>query len=389
MYKFEIKDDIVNIIYNNSQNIILNTNDFDKFMFVKNCKYKIPKWKLDNNNNLYTYNTNYSKVYLIDLIFNKKINNSFKFIDNNFLNFTRKNIKINYLYKLDNKYNIIEYISGHIKKLGKSAGEELNFCYKVTDNNTSNKYLLMFCKTNKFTKINIEYYDKIQNFNNNKLTWYFMKNGYIGSHYIDIDKKDKIIYLHQLIADWYGHGKGQLSVDHINQDKLDNRIENLRIVNQSIQNKNTGKRQRKCNAKQLPDGINQDDIPKYVVYYKECYNKKENKWREYFKIEKHPKLNKIWTTSKSNKISIYDKLKQSINKINELETDISINLDNDFKLPKFITIQQIRNKNHLILDKRDNNIRYNLKMVMKTDNLKNELYLFKQKINKKYETLVI
>jgi hypothetical protein len=47
---------------------------------------------------------------------------------------------------------------------------------------------------------------------------------------------------------------------------------------------------------------------KYVVYYKECYNKEKELYREFFKIEKHPKLDKPWISSKSNKISLMDKL---------------------------------------------------------------------------------
>ena len=60
-------------------------------------------------------------------------------------------------------------------------------------------------------------------------------------------------------------------------------------------------------------------LPKHVVYYKECYNKEKQKYREFFKIEKgHPKLEKPWMTSKSGKISITDKLQQAINKLEEL-----------------------------------------------------------------------
>ena len=69
-----------------------------------------------------------------------------------------------------------------------------------------------------------------------------------------------------------------------------------------------GKVETQIQRKTTSDGITQDMLEKYVVYYKECYNKEKDKWREFFKVEKHPKLDKIWIGSKSNKVSILDKL---------------------------------------------------------------------------------
>ena len=63
---------------------------------------------------------------------------------------------------------------------------------------------------------------------------------------------------------------------------------------------------------------------------------KENKYiRHFFRIEKHPKLTKkSWSTSKSMKISINDKLKQAIKKLDELDNNIQ---DNSYKLPKYVS----------------------------------------------------
>lgn len=389
MYKFQIKDNVAIIDYNEDKKIQIDAEYLSTFMFIKNCKYKIPKWKLDNSN-LYTKNTNNNKIYLVDLIFGKKITDKIKFKDNDYLNLKKENIDFVDIYNIKSKYNIIKEISGHIKYLGKSAGQELNWGYEVLDpkEKSNESFILFHCKIDTFTKINKEYLKKIKYFKNQELTWYMTKCGYVGAHYKE-DNNEKIIYLHQLVADWYGHGKGQLSVDHINQDKLDNRINNLRIVNQSTQNINTGKRKRKYNAKELPKEIKQSDLPKYVVYYKECYNKKDNKWREFFKIEKHNKLEKPWATSKSNKISITEKLEQAKNKLHKLESGILTDSDDDqIKLPKYITTKIIKNKNHLVFDRRCDNIRYNLKMVMKSDNILEELDMFKNKITKKYENYV-
>ena len=54
------------------------------------------------------------------------------------------------------------------------------------------------------------------------------------------------------------------------------------------------KRERKHNAKDLPEGIEQHMMKKYVVYYHEWLDKEHTKPREYFKIETHPKLDKIY-----------------------------------------------------------------------------------------------
>ena len=131
---------------------------------------------------------------------------------------------------------------------------------------------------------------------------------------------------------------------------------------------------------------------KYVVYYKECYNKEKKLYREFFKIEKHPKLDKIWVSSKSNKINLLKKL-ADVNKIvTNLEKNIysSDNNNPSILLPTYITIKQERNKPHLIFDKRNimNNEekRMNLRMVLPDNySLEEQLTIFKDKIKQKYD----
>jgi len=91
------------------------------------------------------------------------------------------------------------------------------------------------------------------------------------------------LYLHQLVMDHSGFGKGQLSVDHINQNKIDNRRCNLRITTQSEQNTNRGKVSRHFDAKKIPDEFMKwlknerqlDNLPKFCEYYKNDKEKKE------------------------------------------------------------------------------------------------------------------
>ena len=79
------------------------------------------------------------------------------------------------------------------------------------------------------------------------------------------------------------------------------------------------KRNRKHSAQSLPKGLEHHMMKKYVVYYREWIDRQHTREREYFKIEKHPDLKKGWTSSKSCKITIFDKLAMANKKIDDLE----------------------------------------------------------------------
>ena len=123
-------------------------------------------------------------------------------------------------------------------------------------------------------------------------------------------------------------------------------------------------------------------MPKYVNYCKECYNKEKQLFREFFRIEKHPKLTKKCISgSKSSKLTILEKLEQIKEKLYNLENDIEV----EKELPQYYTIQNFRNAPHLTFDRRIDDKRYNLKMKMKPDKTKKEeLERFNEKLKKKY-----
>lgn len=361
--------------------------NFDDLCTNKSSSTAIIRWKIDNKNRPYHLDNNAKTIYLVDKIMKDKCSDNITFIDNNNLNYCKENLKIiddNIIYYKQDIYKVLKKINGHTNKLGKSAGIMKNSIFKTI--NLSSQEIRYFMECNdEYTIISKDSIEKIQTFNNQQLTWYKLANGYIGSHAI-INVNDTILYLHQHLMDYYGNGlnKNIKTIDHINRDKLDNRLSNLRLATQNEQNINTDKRKRKHNAQDLPDGLNQNMIPKYVTYYNECYNKNKELYREFFKIEKHPKYNGVIFSSKSNKKSIKDKLdeiKEYLKNIEENKNTIK-EIKN---LPVGIRLKVNDNGEHLILDYKINNNRYGLKMKCNNLNTFDENFqIFKNKINEKY-----
>ena len=224
---------------------------------------------------------------------------------------------------IENNFKIIEFNPGHIKTKGITSNIYKNPFWKIIDKNE--ELILMYCEKNTICKLCDKSYKEILKYeceNNIKITWFVSTNGYITGN--------NKLFMHQIITNCYGNGKGTrtISVDHIDRNKLNNCYNNLRIANFEEQHSNCKgilsgtKRERKYNAKSLPEGITQEMMKKYIVYYNEWLNKEHTKQREFFKVEKHPKLDKIWITTKSNKVSIYDKLKQANKVVEDLENNI-------------------------------------------------------------------
>ena len=173
-----------------------------------------------------------------------------------------------------------------------------------------------------------------------------------------------------------------------------NDLSNIQILKEDF------KRERKHNAIKLPESIIQEAIPKYVTYYKECYNIQKKLYREFFKIEKHPKMvkGKLYVSSKSNKIHILEKLEEikkileKLNNVGENENsekneDNEIQIENEITLPKYISLKNHEkdfNKYYLIYDKKTNNKRISLRSLFTKDNpINTNVAIFLSKIQEK------
>ena len=130
-------------------------------------------------------------------------------------------------------------------------------------------------------------------------------------------------------------------------------------------------------------------IKKYVVYYHEWLDKEHTKKREFFKVEKHPKLDKIWIGTKSEKVSIQEKINQANKVVEDLDNNIYPEKEG-LHLPKYVSLVTARGKPHLVFEKIYKDKKLNLKMVLPEEyDLHEQIMLLKIKVCEKYETFLI
>lgn len=139
---------------------------------------------------------------------------------------------------------------------------------------------------------------------------------------------NKQISLHQLITGHYGkgYGPGQRNVDHIDRNPFNNRQSNLRVVSQSVQNKNVGKKNTRKDAMERPPEIKEAQCPVGAYWIKRAVLSKGVKTGEYtwkVEIKNHEAISKglikRWSSKGGKKKTPTEHVQQAIDKLTEMD----------------------------------------------------------------------
>lgn len=142
-------------------------------------------------------------------------------------------------------------------------------------------------------------------------SWHLSSGKYIATHYTLPDGKSKELCLHNFIKENCMGESANKIVIHINSNMLDNRMENLRVMDSSEYFPTRNNRKRTVTLP--PDcGFTVDEIPKFVSYMKAS-----GEHGDRFAIE-IPQLNLFMKLPSSKKVSLKDKFEEAKHKLNEI-----------------------------------------------------------------------
>jgi hypothetical protein len=384
-----------------------------------------------------SYGENSKRITYLEFLYkHNPEQNQYVFKNGNPYDLRRDNVIVRPRYEksLLDGYEILESIEGHCKHVGKDAGIIKNPMWKVQDE--TGEFFVMHCEPGVLVQLCQESLDQLREFerlhNDAERISFYITNGYAQGR---VGKTNQHLFIHQIILDCYGNGKGTIvkSVDHIDRNPMNNRRNNLRIATRQEQQNNSkgiapGTLRARSSQKELPEGLTYDMLHKYVYYHSEVYNKEENKTREYFRVE-HPNLPHAWSSTKSTKVSIQEKLTQANRVADDAEQGIlpqnitksvTVTGKRDIEgrgggggggggkvakttfqdttnggeaeeteriaLPKYVLFTISREKPHLVFDKKTEDGRLNVRMVLpsKAYRMTEQLEILNKKIIDKY-----
>jgi hypothetical protein len=394
IYSF-IENDIWRVDYDNRPSFIIDTEQLEKMInFAK-------RFIFFNPNDIYpSYAVNYKRVSLLEFLYGvNTCTECYTFKNENSTDMRSINVCLTnpVFYELTKQYNVVRYLNNEIVvTAGRYAGEIKNHMCEIKTSDDETQYLMM-CNQDKLCKLCPISYEKILDYEKNhdkKIIWSYHTNGYILGN--------NKLFMHQVIMDCYGNGKGTrtVSVDHIDQERMNNTWNNLRIATRKEQEQNsTGikqgtKRARKVDTHPYPEGITHDMLPKYIHYPKPEEYGTNGKTRTYFVVEKHPTLiankKKQLMSSKSEKVSPEEKLQQAIDILAYLDKG-EMPPEKEPALPKYYSLIEARGKPHLVYERRrEDGTRMNVKMVLPEDfDMSAQVARLAAKVSIKYPEVVV
>lgn len=197
------------------------------------------------------------------------------------------------------------------EKRGRTPGK---FTYDIVNYN-SNMYVIVSLPHKKETvKFVIDYCNLSKIIDK---PWHLSSGKYIATNYTLEDGTCKELYLHNFLMGKTTDAEDNENivekeyVIHINNNLLDNRMENLRVVDSTDYYHGKSKRKRIIT---LPTdcGFTPDEIPKYILYVKS-----DGKHGDRFTIE-IPRLQIFRKLTSSKKISLKEKLENAITELHDI-----------------------------------------------------------------------